>query len=254
MTGELADKVVVVTGGSRGIGRAIVLGAVERGARVAFCARRIDDAAKEVLEAAAKRGGDGAVIAEAADVTREADVEALFDRSLEAFGRVDVAVNNAAIAMDDLLVRLSVAEWDEVIATNLTGPFLVARRAVQEFLAQGDGGSLVSVGSLSQNGVTSQASYSASKGGLQGLSRSIAKEYGRRGIRANVVVGGYVDTRLSEGIPDRFRRFLLEASPLRRAGDVSEIADAVLYLAGDRASFVNGESIHATGGLSDVPL
>lgn len=256
MTGArtLDGKVVVVTGGSRGIGRAIVLGALARGARVAFCARTPGADADLVKAEAERRHGPGRAIAVAADVSREKDVEALFDATIEAFGRVDVAVNNAAVNRDDLLVHLTVESWDEVIATNLTGPFLVARRAVQELLAQGEGGRIVSLGSLSQMGATSQASYAASKGGLQGLTRTIAKEYGRRGIFANLVVAGYVETSITARLPEAARRFLVDSCPLRRKAAPEEIAAAVLHLASDRAGFVNGETIHATGGLVDVPL
>jgi 3-oxoacyl-[acyl-carrier protein] reductase len=252
---DLEDKVVVVTGGSRGIGRAIVLGAVERGARVAFCARTLGPGAEAVRdEAAARAGAPNRVLAVRADVSKEAEVEALFDAAIERFGRVDVAVNNAAVNRDDLLVRLPVEVFDEVIATNLTSAFLVARRAISEFIAQGEGGRIVSIGSLSENGATSQASYASSKGGLQGLTRTIAKEYGRRGIYANVVVAGYVETELSTGMPEVAKRFLVDACPQRRAGTAEEVAAAVLFLASGRASFVNGETIRAAGGLVDVPL
>jgi 3-oxoacyl-[acyl-carrier protein] reductase len=249
MARDLDGKVVLVTGGSRGIGRAIVEGALARGAEVAFCAREIGPEAEAMRAAAA-----GRAIAVRADVSREADVDAFFAAALERFGRVDVAINNAALNKDDLLVRLPTEVWDEVIAVNLTGAFLVSRRAVQEFLAQGEGGRIVSIGSLSQNGATSQASYAASKGGLQGLTRTIAKEYGRRGIYANVVVAGFVETELSQAIPEFAKRFLREASPLRRAARPDEVAAAALFLASERAAFVNGETIHASGGLVDVPL
>ena len=254
MNHDFAGKVVVVTGGSRGIGRAIVLGAAERGACVVFCCRKIEAAARAVEVEGQRIAGAGQVLAVEADVTKEADVDRLFDRALEAFDEVHVAINNAALTRDDLLVRLTVEAWDEVIATNLTAPFLVARRSIQEFLAQGSGGRIVSVGSLSQNGATSQSSYAASKGGLHGLTRTIAKEYGRKGVYANLVVAGYVKTRLSNQMPDFAKQFLVEACPQRRPGQPSEVASAILYLASDRASFINGATIHATGGLVDVPL
>ena len=254
MSGVFDGKVVVVTGGSRGIGRAIVLGALERQASVVFCGRSLGEASDEVLAAADALGARDRLLAVEADVSKESDVEALFDQTLERFDRVDAAVNNAAISRDDLLLRMPTEVFDEVIANNLTAPFLVSRRAVQEFLGQGEGGAIVNIGSLSQNGATSQAAYSASKGGLQGLTRSIAKEYGRRGVRANVVVGGYVQTRMSDQIPEAFRTFLIDHCPQRRLGEPEEVADVALFLASERASFINGESIHATGGLVDVPL
>lgn len=236
-----------MTGGSRGIGRAIVLDAAARGDRVVFCARALGAESDEVVAAS-----EGRAVAVAADVAREADVEALFDRAIAEHGRVDVAVANAGINRDDLLVHLTAEIFDEVVGVNLTGAFLVARRAVQEFLAQGEGGRVVLVSSLSQNGATSQTAYAASKGGLQGLARTIAKEYGSRGIAANLVAVGLVDTTLSRGIPDVYRQFLLDRAPLRRAGTPEEVARVVRFLA--TAGYVNGETVHASGGLTDVPL
>ncbi len=252
--GELAEKVLLVTGGSRGIGRAIVLEAVGRGGRVAFCCREAGSEAALVQQEAKRIGGEGRVIAVSADVSKEAQVNTLFDSTLTAFGRIDIAINNAAINCDDLLVHLSPEEWDRVIATNLTGSFLIAKRAILEFLDQGDGGRIVSIGSLSQNGATSQASYAASKGGLYGLTRTIAKEYGRVGIYANLLLAGYVETEISSRMPDFAKRFLVDFCPQRRAATASEIAMAALFLASERASFINGETIHATGGLVDIPL
>lgn len=252
--GELAGKIVVVTGGSRGIGRAIVLESVARGARVVFCARVLGPETDDVVREAEAVGGPGAAFAVAADVSREADVEALFDATVARHDRVDVLVNNAGINRDDLLVRLSTEVFDEVIATNLTSAFLASRRAVQEFLAQGDGGRIVSISSLSQNGATSQSAYAASKGGLRGLTRTLAKEYGHKGIFANLVAVGYVETELSKRMPETIRRHLIETSPLRRCGLAEEIAQVVLYLASGRASYTNGDTVHASGGLWDVPL
>jgi NAD(P)-dependent dehydrogenase (short-subunit alcohol dehydrogenase family) len=251
---ELDGRVVIVTGGTRGIGRAIVLEAAARGARVAMCARQLGDEARSTCEEVERVHGKGRVRALAADVANEAEVDALFDATLDSFGRIDAVVNNAGINRDDLLVRTTAEAFDDVIATNLTGAFLIARRAVYEFLAQGEGGRIVSISSLSQRGATSQAAYAASKGGLGGLTRTLAKEYGARGIVSNIVAVGLVDTELSKKIPPEMRRMLVDTSPLRRAGSVREIAEVVLYLCSARAGFINGETLHATGGLTDVPL
>jgi NAD(P)-dependent dehydrogenase (short-subunit alcohol dehydrogenase family) len=251
---DLAGKVVVVTGGSRGIGRALVLAAAARGAQVAFCARDIGRDARAVLEEAEQSEGAGRVVAIRADVAQEADVEALFDATLNTFGKVDVAINNAAISHASLLVSLTVHDWDMIIATNLTGSFLIARRAIKEFLARGEGGRIVSVGSLMQTGAPSNASYAASKGGLVGLTRAIAEEYGCESIFANLVVTGYVDTALTSSLSDSVKRRIVEASPQRRKASTDEIAAVVLFLASSRALCVNGQSIHATGGLMEVPL
>ena len=250
--GALTDKVVVVTGGSRGIGRSIVLRAVAEGAKVVFCARTLGADSEDVARQAESIGGTGSAIATQADVSREADVEALFDLVIDRHDRVDVLVNNAGVNRDALLVHQSTEAFDEVIATNLTGAFLTSRRAVQEFLGQGEGGRIVAIGSVSAGGATSQSAYAASKGGLVGLTRTIAKEYGHKGIVANVVVAGFVETTLTAGVSDEGRRLLQESSALRRIGKAEEIAAVAVYLASSRASFINGEEVHASGGLREI--
>jgi NAD(P)-dependent dehydrogenase (short-subunit alcohol dehydrogenase family) len=247
---DLDGQVVVVTGGSRGIGRAIVTGAVGRGAKVAFCARDLEPAAEVVAEAEAI-GGPGCALAVRADVAVEADVEALFDQTLDRFGQVDVAIHNAGLNRDQLMVQSEVALFDEVLAVNLTGAFLVVRRAVQEFLAGGTGGRIVLVGSLSDRGITSQTAYAASKGGLRGLARTVAKEYAHKGITANVVIPGLIDTAMTAGLPPALRALGL-AAPLRRAGQPSEVASVALYLASARAGFLHGETVYASGGLAEL--
>ncbi|MCE7002123.1 SDR family oxidoreductase [Kibdelosporangium philippinense] len=252
--GTMHDKVVVVTGGSRGIGRAIVLAAAAAGARVAFCARKLGSATDEVITQVESLAGEDRALAVAADVASESDVEDLFDAVVNRFGRVDVVINNAGINRDALLVHTTTEAFDDVIATNLTGAFLVCRRAVHEFLAQGGGGRIVSISSLSQHGATSQAAYAASKGGLLGLTRTIAKEYGHKSVVANLVTVGYVETELTQHFDERMRRLLLEATPLRRNGNPEEIAAAVLFLASARAGYINGEAVSATGGLAEVAM
>jgi NAD(P)-dependent dehydrogenase (short-subunit alcohol dehydrogenase family) len=247
----LEEKVVLVTGGTRGIGRAIVLEAAAAGARVAFCGRTAGAEMDAVAAELERLAGPGRVLARACDVTREEQVEALFDATLETFGRVDVSIHNAGINRDELLVYSSTEVFEEVLATNLTGAFLVSRRAVQEYLAAGEGGRILFTGSLSDKGATSQTAYSASKGGLRGLCRTIAKEYGHKGIYANMVVVGLVDTQLSANLPPQGRQLFLNG-PLRRPGAPEEIAAAMLYLASPRASFINGEALYASGGLVEV--
>ena len=256
MTGptELRDKVVLVTGGSRGIGRSIVLAAAAAGARVAFCARKLGPGTDDVVRAAEALCGQGNALAVAADVAREPDVEALYDAVLDRFDQVDVVVNNAGINRDALLVQTATQDFDDVIATNLTGAFLMCRRAVQEFIAQGEGGRIVSISSMSEHGARSQAVYAASKGGLYGLTRTIAKEYGHKGVVANMVRVGYVDTDLTSDINEEIRQLVVGATPLRRTASPADIAAVVLFLASERAGYINGEVVNATGGLLEVPL
>lgn len=251
-SGELAGKVVLITGGSRGIGRELVLEVAARGARVAFCARSLGPEAQAVREEAGRRIGVENVLALRADVSRESDVGALFEATLGAFGGVDVVVNNAGITRDFLLVSFPLEAWDEVIATNLTGAFLVSRRAIQAFLAQGRSGKIISIGSIQQNGAPSTACYAASKGGLIGLTRSIAWEHDRHGIRAYLVVVGAVETEMIRDIPEAMKQAVRQASPQKRAALTSEIASAVLFLASGRAGLANGAQIYVGGGLREV--
>lgn len=248
----LDGNVVVVTGGSRGLGRAIVLGAVADGARVVFCGR---DAARvdEVSEEARRHAGPDRVSGVVADVSSETDVNRLFDIARETFGRVDAVVNNAAVNRGGALAALPAAAFEEMLAVNLTGAFLVARRAVREFL-RGHGGRIVTVGSVAQNGSSMSAGYAMSKGALAGLTRALAGQYGSRGIHAHLLVCGYIRTSLSEAMPAAALTQLVDDCPLRRAGTVEEVAASVLFLASARAHSLNGQALHATGGFLEVHI
>jgi 3-oxoacyl-[acyl-carrier protein] reductase len=246
---ELERQVVLVTGGSRGIGGAVVRGALERGASVAYCSR--EAAGDEDLAAQAH---PGRLLAVRADVSQEADVEGFFDQALGAFGRLDAVVSNAGISREELLVSCTTETWDALFATNLAGAFLVARRGVAELRARG-GGSLVFMGSLQQYGAPRGASaYAASKGGLTGLAQSIAWEHGGAGVRANQVVTGYVETAMTRHLPEFARRRFLEASPLKRLPSTEEIASVILFLASRRSAGVNGQTLHAAGGIMEMFL
>jgi 3-oxoacyl-[acyl-carrier protein] reductase len=256
----MSDKVFVVTGGSRGIGKAIVLAAVAQGARVAFCARHVEDCAQQVLDEAEHLVGSGQVIAVRADISQEQDVEALFDRTISAFGRVDVVVNNAGIysprgdlSGHGLLLQVPTTDWDLMIAINLTGAFLVTRRAIREFLSQGSGGVVISIGSISQDGGSGLVSYGVSKAGQLGLSRAIACQYGSKGVRSHVIVTGFLNTDLNKDAPEEFRRALVEWGPQKRSGLVEEIASIVLFLASPRCALFNAIPIYASGGAKDLP-
>ncbi|MCL4488235.1 MAG: SDR family oxidoreductase [Chloroflexi bacterium] len=256
---DLSGKVLVVTGGSRGIGRSIVLAAAAKRARVAFCARDIRPAAQVAAEAE-RFSEPGAVIAMRADITSEDDVEALFDRTLQAFGRVDVVINNAGrltagpeAGQGNLILQVPISEWDALLGTNLTGAFLVSRRAVKQFLAQGSGGSIISIGSVAQDGGTGMASYAVSKAGLLGLTKTIAQEYGDKGIRAHIVVAGFLRTDLNKDMPEKQLQALIDWGPQKRAGLVQEIASVALFLASSCSAFINGTAVFVSGGAKDIP-
>jgi NAD(P)-dependent dehydrogenase (short-subunit alcohol dehydrogenase family) len=252
---DLEGTTVLVTGGSRGIGRQIVLGALERGAQVVFCARELGQDVEEMKERAGSFEGERRVAAVRADISQERDVEGLFDTALNAFGRIDVVINNAGVSRAQMLVWLETPSWNEVIATNLTGAFLVSRQAVKQFLSQGRDGKIISVGSVMQFGAESNASYAASKGGLIGLTHTIAQEYGPSGITANLVVAGYADVGLMQDVNASFTRLVVEACPQKRLASASEIASVILFLASRRGRLIkNGEAVFASGGLIDPPV
>jgi len=248
---DLEGRALLVTGGSRGIGRAIVLGALARGADVAYCSRSgSEDAA--LAEEAAGRSANRRLFMFRADVSREAEVEAFFDHALAALGRLDAVVSNAGISREDLLVSCLAETWDALVATNLTGAFLVSRRAVRELRARG-GGSLVFMGSLQQNGAPRGASaYAAAKGGLTGLMEAVAWEHGADGIRVNQVAAGYVETGMTTHLPELARQRFVEASPMKRLPTTEEIASMILFLCSARSAGINGQTLHAAGGISEM--
>ena len=250
---DLEGRAVLVTGGSRGIGRAVVQGALERGADVAYCSRDGGEDAALAAEASRRFAGRR-LIALRADVAREEQVEAFFDGALSALERVDAVVSNAGISREDLLVSCRAGTWDELLATNLTGAFLVSRRAVRELAARG-GGSLVFMGSLQQYGSPrGAAAYAAGKGGVTGLMHAIAWEHGRDGVRANQVAAGYVDTGMTSHLPEFARQRFLESSPLKRLPTTEEIGALILFLCSARSSGINGQTLHAAGGIREMFL
>jgi 3-oxoacyl-[acyl-carrier protein] reductase len=243
---RFAGKGMIVTGGTRGIGRAVVLEAADDGATVVFCGRDAEAARAVVAE-----GGDRVSFVPA-DVTREEDVERLFDEAERRLPRIDVVINNAGVAHDALLVNTSLADWKRVLDVNLRGPFLVCRRAVDELHAAG-GGRIVNVASFAASGLVGQAAYAAAKSALLSLTRSIAKEVGRRGISCNAVVPGFIDTDMVAGLSDEARQARAHLTPEQRLGQATEVAEAILFLASDEASFVTGDVLYVAGAVRDVP-
>lgn len=249
----MEGKVVLVTGGSRGIGRQIVLEAAKRGARVAFCARNMRESVQALLGETNELYGEGKVIFIQADISREAEVKTFFNKALAAFDRIDIVINNAAISQAELLVTLSTKIWDQVLATNLTGAFFVARHAIKEFTTQKRHGRIITIGSVTQNGAPSNVSYAVSKGGLVGLTRTIAREYGDQNIYAYLVVGGYAKTDLIKPLSETLSEQVINLTPQRRIASPKEIAAVVLFLATSAATPLNGQAIYASGGLIDPP-
>jgi len=244
-------RVVLVTGGTRGIGRACVLDAARTGATVAFCGRNGDWIGPVEREAAAL--GAPGTLGVVADVSREDDVIRFFDAARDRFGEIHAVIHNAAISRESLLVAATDDDVDAVVDTDLTGSFLVVRQAVRAFLERSSGGRLVLIGTLSQNGARGNAVYAAAKGGAGELVRVVSDAYGSRGIVANSVVSGYAKTDLSESLPESARRALVEGCPLRRSASPEEIAAVAMFLLSDAGSGIRGQAVFATGGLLEVP-
>jgi 3-oxoacyl-[acyl-carrier protein] reductase len=242
-----------VTGGSRGIGEAIVLEAVRHGHDVAFTYVQQRHRADTVVDKALRLSPGRKVLGYALDVRDSDQVESVAEQVLEDFGSVDVLVANAGINLNGLVVATSDADWKAVIDTNLSGTFYVCRQFLTTFLANGFG-RIIIVSSLGHSGVSGQASYAASKAGLLGLSATLAKEYGRKGITSNVVLPGFFDTDMTRTDMSRANReFWLRYCPLGRVGEVDEIAGVVLFLASEAASYINGQTIAVNGGLDWAP-
>jgi 3-oxoacyl-[acyl-carrier protein] reductase len=244
---SLAAKVALVTGGSRGIGQAIAVELARAGAFVAFTYRASPEGARETEKRIAEGGGRGQ--AYECDVADLAAVEALVARILAEQGRLDVVVNNAGITRDQLLARMKPEDFDAVIATNLRGTWNVCRAAIRSLL-KARGGRIINLSSVvAEMGNAGQTSYAASKGGVEALTRSLAREVGSRGITVNAVAPGFIETDMTRGLPEDASRALLERIPLGRLGSVEDVAAAVRFLASDAAAYVTGQVIHVNGGL-----
>lgn len=238
-----------ITGGSRGLGAAIVRDVLAAGHDAAFTYVAHADLAAEQVKWANEHASGSVCRAYQLDIADSAAVERTVEEVLEDFGNVDAVVNNAAINRGGLAVSTSDEDWREVIDTNLSGTFYVCRQFLPAFLANGRG-RFIHVSSIAANGMAGLSAYAASKAGLNGLSMTLAKEYGRKGITSNVLTLGFFDTDMTrEQMPQRAKDFWHTYCPAGRMGEMHEISGTVLYLASDAGAFVNGEAISLTGGL-----
>ena len=245
---EFQGRTALVTGGSRGIGRAIVRELASRGACVAFSFVRNRELADELV-AEIEKGG-GRALGCQADVTDFAAAEAMVKSVKNEFGSIDYLVNNAGITRDKLIMMMSEEDWDTVIDTNLKGIFNVTKHAVSVMVRQRRG-AILNIASISGVvGMAGQTNYSASKAGLIGFTKALAKEVGRRNITVNALALGLIETDMTAALPDDYKKKMLEQIPLGRYGTVEEVARVATFLLSDDAKYITGQVIQADGGLA----
>lgn len=244
--GLLDGKVALITGGSRGIGEALVRKFAEQGASVAFT--YVSSGSAERAEKLAVELGD-TVRAYQSDAGDYAQAEALVAKVLGDFGKLDILINNAGITRDTLLLRMTEEQWDEVMQTNLKSVFNLTKHCLKPMIRSG--GSIINMSSVvGVFGQAGQANYAASKAGIIGFSKSIAKEYGSRGVRCNAVAPGFIETEMTAVLDEKTREGYLGAIPMKRLGSGEEVANTCVFLACDMSSYISGQVISVCGALN----
>jgi 3-oxoacyl-[acyl-carrier protein] reductase len=240
------DKIAVITGASRGIGRSIALALAEAGAKIV--AVDLDPVATDAIVAELKEKGTEA-IAVIGNVTVTEDTEKMIDAAIAAFGRVDILVNNAGITRDGLLMRMKDEDWDAVMTVNLKGAFLCSRAAAKVMTKQRYGRIINIASVVGQMGNAGQANYCASKAGLIGLTKSNARELAKRNVTVNAVAPGFIATAMTDALPEKVREELTAQIPLARLGSADDIANAVVFLALEKSAYITGQVIAVNGGM-----
>ncbi len=244
---DLAGKIAVVTGGSRGIGRAISIALAEAGAHVLVNYRSNGEAAKETLRFIEEAGGRGELVG--FDVSDPELVDGAIRAAIERHGRIDVLVNNAGISIDQLLLRVSEKDLERTWATNVNGAIFCAKACIRPMMKR-RWGRIINVSSVvAESGNAGQVAYSSSKAALLGLTRTLAREYASRAITVNAVAPGFVETDMTADLPDTAKQSIIDQTPLGRMGRPEEVAAAVVFLASEEASYITGQVLRVNGGM-----
>jgi len=243
----LKGKVAIITGSGRGIGKAIALKLAENGADIVINDIPGSDYADETKKEIEALGVRAIVVR--GDVRNKDDVDNLINKTVEAFGKIDILVNNAGITRDGLMIRMSEEDWDMVLDINLKGAFNCIKAAARPMMKQRSG-SIINIASVvGVMGNAGQANYTASKAGLIGLTKTVAKEFSSRNIRANAVAPGFIESHMTDVLPEEVKKQYFDAIPLSKFGTTEDVAKAVLFLASDLSSYVTGQTINVDGGL-----
>jgi len=239
-------RVALVTGASQGIGRACGIELARAGAKVALCARNVEKL-EEVAKEIAANGGESEPFK--VDVANEEEIKAGVKATLARFGKIDILVNNAGITRDQLVMRMKRSDWDEVINTNLTGPFLLVQAVIGSMLKR-RWGRIINITSIfGQIGQAGQANYASSKAGLIGLTMAVAREVASRNITVNAVAPGWIETAMTTGLSDELKEAMRKSVPLGRTGSDLDVAHAVKFLASEEAGYITGEVLKVNGGI-----
>ncbi len=244
---KLEGKVAVVTGASRGIGRAIALKLADEGAKVVVNYSGSQAKAEEVVAMIQENGGEA--IAVQASVSQTEEVTALMNTAIKTFGTLDILVNNAGITRDNLLMRMKEDEWDDVLNTNLKGVFLCTKAVTRQMMKQ-RAGRIINISSIvGVAGNAGQANYVAAKAGVIGLTKTTAKELASRNILVNAIAPGFIETEMTDQLPEDIKQGMLTEIPLAKLGQPEDIAKAVAFLASDEANYMTGQTLHIDGGM-----
>ncbi len=244
----LEGKVALITGGARGIGKALALEFARQGAQIAFSDLFYDDKSKELEKELSELGVKGKGYG--SDASKFADSEKLVDQVAADFGRIDILVNNAGITRDTLLMRMTEENWDDVIRINLKSAFNLTK-AVQKYMLKQRIGSIINMSSVvGLGGNAGQSNYAASKAGMIGFTKSVAQELGARNVRCNAIAPGFIETDMTASLPEEVKKGWAEKIPLKRAGSPKDVADVAIFLASDLSSYVTGQVIAVCGGMT----